>query len=63
MFQVCFDLYVVYGVVICVDVCGVVCVVECCLFLESGEDVYLHHNRSYSSSIVGHEILFILLLE
>ena len=32
MFHVYFDLCVVYGVV----VCGVVCVVECCLFLASG---------------------------
>ena len=31
----CFDLCV-YGAGVCVNVCGVVCVVECCLFLESG---------------------------
>ena len=30
--NVCFDWCVVYGV----DVCGVVCVIEFCLFLESG---------------------------
>ena len=36
VFHVHFDLCVVYGIGICVDVCGVVCVVECCLFLESG---------------------------
>ena len=35
MFHVCFDLSFVYGVRICVDVCGVVCVAECCLFLKS----------------------------
>ena len=35
MFHVCFDLFVVYGVGICVDACGGVCVVECCLFLAS----------------------------
>ena len=28
VFHVCFDLYVVYGVWVCVDVCGVFCVVE-----------------------------------
>ena len=32
VFHVCFDLCVVYGV----GVCGLVCVVECCLFLASG---------------------------
>ena len=31
-----FVLCVVYGVGIYLDVCDVVCVVECCLFLESG---------------------------
>ena len=33
VFQVSFDLYVVYGDGICVNVCGVVCVVEYYLFL------------------------------
>ena len=33
VFYVCFDLCCVYGVGICVNVCGVVCVV--CLFLAS----------------------------
>ena len=33
VFHVCFDLCIVYGVGVSVDVCGVVCVVECCLFL------------------------------
>ena len=32
----CFDLFVVYGVGICIDVCDVVCVIECCLLLKSG---------------------------
>ena len=36
VFHVCFDLRVVYGIGICIDVCDVVCVVERCLFLESG---------------------------
>ena len=36
LFLVCFDLCVVNGVGICIDISGVVCVVECCLFLESG---------------------------
>ena len=36
VFNVRFDLYIVYSMVICVDVCGVVCVAECCLFLQSG---------------------------
>ena len=36
VFQVCLDCYVVYGIGICVNVCGVVCVVVCCLFLTSG---------------------------
>ena len=31
-----FVLCVVYGVWISVDICGVVCIVECCLFLASG---------------------------
>ena len=36
VFHICFDLCVVYGVGGCVHVCGVVCVVVCCLFLASG---------------------------
>ena len=36
MFYVCFDFGVVYGVRVCFDVCGVVCVVESYLFLASG---------------------------
>ena len=32
---VCFDLCVVYGAGRCLHVCGVVCIVECCLFQES----------------------------
>ena len=35
MFHVCFDLCVVYDDMIYIDVCGIVCVVEWCLFLES----------------------------
>ena len=35
VFHVCFDLCVVYGVGVCVNVYDVVCVV-CCLFLTSG---------------------------
>ena len=34
-YVLCFDLCIVYGVVICVDGYGVVCVVECCFFLDS----------------------------
>ena len=34
VFHVCLDFFVFYGVGICVNVCGVVCVV-CCLFLMS----------------------------
>ena len=29
-------MFVVYGVGVCVKVCGVVCVIVCCLFLTSG---------------------------
>ena len=36
VFQVYFDLGVVYGVGNCVDVCGVVCVIECVCFLSLG---------------------------
>ena len=36
VFHVCLDFHVAYGVGVCVNVCGVVCVVECCLFLTSG---------------------------
>ena len=36
VFHACFDLCFVYGVGVCVDVCGVVCVAECCLFLSLG---------------------------
>ena len=36
MFHVCLDVGVVYGVVVCVNVCGAVYVVVCCLFLTSG---------------------------
>ena len=36
VFHVCLNVGVVYGVGVCVDVCGVVCVVVCCLFLTSG---------------------------
>ena len=35
VFHVCLNFGVVYGVGICIKVCGVVCVV-CCLFLTSG---------------------------
>ena len=35
VFHICFDFYVVYGVGVCVNVCGVFCVVYC-LFLTSG---------------------------
>ena len=34
VFHVCFYLGVVYGVGICVDVCGIICVVECVCFLN-----------------------------
>ena len=34
-FHVCFDFDVVYGLGVCVNVCGIVCVVVCCLFLTS----------------------------
>ena len=33
---VCLNFGVVYGVGVCVNVCGVFCVVVCCLFLTSG---------------------------
>ena len=33
VFQVCFDLCVVYGVGVCLNVCDVVRVVECRMFL------------------------------
>ena len=36
VYMFCFYLFAVYGVGFCVDVCGVVYVVECSLFLESG---------------------------
>ena len=36
VFHVCLNFGVVYGVWVCVNVCGVVCVVVCCLFLTSG---------------------------
>ena len=37
VFHVCPDFCVVYGVWVCVNVCGVICVVVvCCLFLTSG---------------------------
>ena len=35
MFHICFDLCVVYGVGNCVYVFSVICLVECCFFLES----------------------------
>ena len=35
VFHVCLNFVVVYGVEVCVNVCGVVCVVVCCLFLTS----------------------------
>ena len=36
VFHVCLNCGVVYGVGVYVNVCGVVCVVVCCLFLTSG---------------------------
>ena len=36
VFHVCLNFVVVYGVGVCVNVCGVVCVVVCCLFLTYG---------------------------
>ena len=36
VFHVCPNFGIVYGVGVCVNVCGVVCVVLCCLFLTSG---------------------------
>ena len=36
VFHVCLNFGVVYGIGVCVNVCGVVCVVVCCLFLTSG---------------------------
>ena len=36
VFHVCLNFSVVYGVGVCVNVCGVVCIVVCCLFLTSG---------------------------
>ena len=36
VFHVCFDLCVVYGVRVCVNVRGVGCIVVCCLFLRLG---------------------------
>ena len=36
VFYVCLNFGVVYGVGVRVNVCGVVCVVVCCLFLTSG---------------------------
>ena len=32
VFHICLNFYVVYGVGVGVNVCGVVCVVVCCLF-------------------------------
>ena len=34
MFHVCHNFGVVYGVGVCVNVYGVVCVIVCCLFLR-----------------------------
>ena len=45
VFHVCFYLCVVYGVGVCVNVCGVVCVSECCLFLVCGE--YMRRQGEY----------------
>ena len=36
VFHFCLDLGVVYGVGVRVNICGVVCVGVCCLFLTSG---------------------------
>ena len=36
VFHVCLNFGVDYGVGVCVNVFGVVCVVVCCLFLTSG---------------------------
>ena len=36
LFLVCLDFRIIYGVGVYVNVCGVVCVVVCCLFLTSG---------------------------
>ena len=36
VFHVCLNFGIIYGVGICVHVCGIVCVVVCCLFLTSG---------------------------
>ena len=36
VFHVCLNIGVVYGVGVSVNICGVVCVVVCCLFLTSG---------------------------
>ena len=36
LFYVCLDFCIVYGVGVCVNVCGVICVVVSCLFLMSG---------------------------
>ena len=36
VFHVCLNFGTIYGVGVCVHVCGVVCVVVCCLFLRSG---------------------------
>ena len=36
VFHVCLNIDVVYGVGVGVNVCSVVCVVVCCLFLTSG---------------------------
>ena len=35
VFHACLNVGLVYGVGVCVNVCGVVCVVVCCLFLTS----------------------------
>ena len=36
VFHVCLNFGVIYGVGVCVNVRGVVCVVGCCLFLTAG---------------------------
>ena len=35
VFHICLNFGVVYGVEVCVNVCGVVCVFVCCWFLTS----------------------------
>ena len=51
----CF-MFVVYGVEIYVDVCGVICVVKCCLFLESGCYLLCH---LVGFKFMGSVVLFI----